>query len=171
LQLLKEQNSWIDISKSERHAKKVDDLFNDMYNGTKSYYSSQMGYTTDMTVSDYRDHLDRSFNAICSQLSKFQRKDLEMLEGYLNTVKRYNELIELRQQHFLNKQHYRLLDDRAEISLESFEYYIQQRKEELVQKDLTVESINSITEPEIEITPEYKPHPKREVDRDWDFDF
>lgn len=171
LQLLKEQNSWIDISKSERHAKKVDDLFNYMYNGTKSYYSSQMGYTTDMTVSDYRDHLHRSVNAICSQLSKFQCKDLEMLDGYLNTVKRYNELIELRQQHFLNKQHYRLLDDRAEIALESFEYYIQQRKEELVQKDPTVESLTSITEPEIEMTPEYKPYPKREVDRDWDFDF
>lgn len=171
LQLLKEQNSWIDISKSERHAKKVDDLFNDIYNGTKSYYSSQIGYTTDITVSDYRDHLDRSVNAICSQLSKFQRKDLEMLEGYLNTVKRYNELIELRQQHFLNKQHYRLLNDRTEISLESFEYYIQQRKEELVQKDPTIMSVNSVTVPDLEMMPEYKPHPKRDVDRDWDFDF
>lgn len=169
MQLLKEQNSWIDISKSERHAKKVDDLFNDMYNGTKSYYSSQMWYTTDMTVSDYRDHLDRSFNAIYSQLSKFQRKDLEMLEGYLDTVKRYNELIELRQQHFLNKEDYRLLDERSENSLENFKFYIQQRKEELVQKDPTVASVNSIIEPDIEKTPEYKPHPKREVDQDLGF--
>ena len=169
LQLLKQQNSWIDISKSEKHAKKADDLFNDMYNATKSYYSSQMDYTTDMTVFDYRDHLDWSMKAICSQLSKFQRKDLEMLEDYLNTIKRYNELIELRQQHFLNKEDYRLLDERSENSLENFKYYIKQRKEELVPKAPTVVSSTSITEPGIGMTP--KSIPKEEVDQGWDFDF
>ncbi len=44
-------------------------------------------------------------------------------------------LFELRQQQFFNKQDYKLLDHDTEYVLETFEENIQQRKEELIQKD------------------------------------
>ena len=175
LWLLKQNTPWISTYKSERYAESVDKLFNDLYDATKEFNTREQAYVDEMTIRRYRDSVGWGIDAIRSELSACRPDALDLMLDYINTIKRYSELIELRQQQFFNKQDYKLLDHDTEYVLETFEENIQQRKEELIQKDTLEASDQTLISVDSDMSQERQlkstPNSKQEVDQSWDLDF
>ena len=173
--LLKQNTPWISTYKSERYAESVDKLFNDLYDATKEFNTREQAYVDEMTIRRYRDSVGWGIDAIRSELSGCRPYALDLMLDYINTIKRYSELIELRQQQFFNKQNYKLLDHDTEYVLETFEENIQQRKEELIQKDTLEASDQTLISVDSDMSQERQlkstPNSKQEVDQSWDLDF